>query len=148
MNFIWYQFHGESWGVLPNFFLVFHSTRLETTSNLSLNHSAAGICRESGQGPSIFAFEVSPNPSKNEVPGSIFTEGLGMMCNVYSCGGPYRGTFTVAEFPTWYITAVEFFSCGYFLKIHVREIRYNFLLQSGRLLSTSQICDGSSLARF
>ena len=43
MNFIWYQFHGESWGVLPNFFLVFHSTRLETTRNLSLNHSAAGI---------------------------------------------------------------------------------------------------------
>ena len=74
MDFIWYQFHGESCGDLPNFFLVFHSTRLETTHNLSLNHSAAGICRESGQGPSIFAFEVSPNPSKNEVPGSVFTE--------------------------------------------------------------------------
>ena len=83
MNLIWYQFHGESWGVLPNFFLVFHSTRLETTRNLSLNHSAAGICMESGQGPSIFAFEVSPNPSKNKVPGSMFTKGLGMMCDVY-----------------------------------------------------------------
>ena len=44
------------------------------------------------------------------------------------CGGPYSGTFTAEDFTKWYITAVEFFSCGYFCFKKFKWVKANILL--------------------